>query len=666
MIVVQEEPVMHLGIHRLTSGAVFVSAFCTAWLVVAPARSMDPEPKVDAAHQTPQAVAPPGSDESSSSNESAADVSTAAPVSQARPAASPQDDKPGPDDKPAEAPIRPTLDPATLDGVQPGRTTRDQLHQQWGKPLSFIRIAGGSRETFHLAKLGRVRATVTENVVHSLVVRVENPIALSIVVSRLAIDDVEPVNVYDERGELLGAAYPQRGVLLGYVPRTQPPRVFQIVIEPLDAQPFLARAEARMATRYADCLADVRQALELSPDNVRAYGMLAEVALRAGDLDVALRSAQKAIELAPDEPAHRLLVACVLAASGDYQQAIARVRDVIAEPNVPDIVAARARTLWGDYLARSARCDYAGAIKQHQHAIKLAEPLAAHNLYAVRRAAKEILVDAHLGVAYTIGWGRWQQKSTMAMKWIDRATSIADELVAHERAGPEMHLRIYTGALAALAGMAEPPDAEKYIRGVGQVGKRMYDEAVDGGYRARLAWQMAEALSDAVEIERARHQPERALALGDTSRTLFDESQAMAGRLPTYNYQRGRLCYRLGTVYAVEKADHVQAVTWFDEASPLLEKPVPAAAVDAATQGEAFVSMAVSYWELDNRSEALRLTRQGLKLMEQAVSEGLLDSTALAIPYSNMASMNKALGDIEAAKKYSALAARYEAEAAAK
>jgi tetratricopeptide (TPR) repeat protein len=328
---------------------------------------------------------------------------------------------------------------------------------------------------------------------------------------------------------------------------------------------------------------------------------------------------------------------------------------------VPGIVAARAWCLWGDCLAKSAKRDYAGALKHHQQAIKLAEPLARHDQYAVRRAAKELLVDAHLAVAYDIGWGRWQQKSTVVPNWIDRAKAFADQLVDHERMGPEIHLRVYAQALAALAGIAQPPDAGKWIRGADSLGTRLYDDAVDGTYRADIAWQMAGAFSHAVEIEAARHQPDQAVSLGNMALELFDDSQSVSARLPTYHYERGRLCYRMGVVYAVERGDHAQAVTWFDRAAPLLEKPVPATAVDVGTQGEAFVGMAVTYWELDNRSEALRLTSQGLKLMEQAVGEGLLEAAALAIPYGNMASMHESLGDIEAAKNFSELAARHEA-----
>jgi hypothetical protein len=85
--------------------------------------------------------------------------------------------------------------------------------------------------------------------------------------------------------------------------------------------------------------------------------------------------------------------------------------------------------------------------------------------------------------------------------------------------------------------------------------------------------------------------------------------------------------------------------------------------VDSGKQGETFVSMAVSYWETGNRREGLRLTNQGVRMMQTAADEGLLEKSALAIPYGNLASMHEQLGDGPEAKKFSELASRYEAAA---
>ena len=70
-------------------------------------------------------------------------------------------------------------------------------------------------------------------------------------------------------------------------------------------------------------------------------------------------------------------------------------------------------------MAAAKEHDYTEAIKHHMHAIKLAEPLVSSPQVAVRRAAKEVLVDANLAVAHDVGWGRWQQKAKVVPKWID-------------------------------------------------------------------------------------------------------------------------------------------------------------------------------------------------------------------------------------------------------
>ena len=128
---------------------------------------------------------------------------------------------------------------------------------------------------------------------------------------------------------------------------------------------------------------------------------------------------------------------------------------------------------------------------------------------------------------------------------------------------------------------------------------------------------------------------------------------------PVEAYLLGRLYFRLGSVCALHVKDPQQAVTWFERAIPLLERPVPAAALaEAGRHGESFVSMAVSYWAVGSHEEAVRLTRDGLKLMEQAVKDGTLDQEALRVPYTNLATMHRFLGDDEQADAFSSMAAR--------
>ena len=70
--------------------------------------------------------------------------------------------------------------------------------------------------------------------------------------------------------------------------------------------------------------------------------------------------------------------------------------------------------------------------------------------------------------------------------------------------------------------------------------------------------------------------------------------------------------------------------------------------------------MAVSYWEQTDKHEAVRLTEQGVKLLEQAADDGLLEKTALAIPYGNLASMHQDIGNSRQASTFAELAAKVE------
>ncbi len=552
------------------------------------------------------------------------------------------------------------LDPASLDGVRPGITTRVELHKQWGKPVQSQRVAGGAREFYDLQGLGRVQAAIFAEIVNSLTVQVAKPMPLTEIAKRLELAPFEPAEIFDEAGELLGAVYPERGVLLGYLPRSKPPQVFQVVVEPIDAQHFVARADARLDGRYELAIADVQRALSISSDHPQALHLHGELMLRCGRLEEALQSAQRAADLEPDAAGHRLLVARALATAGDYPAAITCLRELLEEPKLEDLDAARAALYYGDYLGQSAKRDFAEALKRHQRAIELAEPLMASKDRTLRRAAKEVLLGAHLGVAYDIGHGHWQQKTNAVAKWVDRAAVFAEDLMRKENAGSEPRLDVYIGALAAIAGIDSPPDVAKWVAGTRTLGQKLFDDARDPLRRAEIAWQLSRALSEAVKIETDGGRGDDAYMLGTVALALMDEAAPIATGLPTYNYHRGRLCYRIGAAYALARNDHVEALVWFERASPLLEAPVPAAAVESGSQGETFVSMGVSYWEQQSRDEALRLTNQGLRLMELAVEGGTLAPAALAVPYGNLSVMHEELGDAEQAKWCADLARRYE------
>jgi hypothetical protein len=62
--------------------------------------------------------------------------------------------------------------------------------------------------------------------------------------------------------------------------------------------------------------------------------------------------------------------------------------------------------------------------------------------------------------------------------------------------------------------------------------------------------------------------------------------------------------------------------------------------------------MAVSFWEAEKREEALALTEKGMRHIQEAVDRGEIDRSALAAPLSNLANMNRLLGNEEKAATY--------------
>ena len=164
------------------------------------------------------------------------------------------------------------------------------------------------------------------------------------------------------------------------------------------------------------------------------------------------------------------------------------------------------------------------------------------------------------------------------------------------------------------------------------------------------------ALYDALQVHQMRGEHETALQFGEQAIGYLEP----AGDEPastTTSYLLGRLYFRLGAIHAIRDGNHDAAVVWFDKAMPELAKPAPPGAVEElGRHGETFVSMGVSYWETKQKERAIELTEEGLKLMEQAVEQGTLQETALAVPYNNLSSMHRQMGREEQARRFEQLA----------
>lgn len=553
-------------------------------------------------------------------------------------------------------------EPAHFKDVQPGTTTAEELELAWGPPRQIAETDGRVEHVYALAPFELVVVTLADGVVSSIFVSLREPIAAEQLSAELGLKGIEPVSVPDEVGTLLGEAYPERGVLFSYAAESQDRLVARIIVETIDAEPFVRRGEANVQLNYQMALDDLDAALRLDPTQHRAHWLRAQLFSDTGREHEALVAIDTALSYAPDEPEYRLTKCKILSLSGKHDAALEQCEAVLAMAKLPVETEAHAWLLKGDFVAAGSGRDYKRAMEHHVQAIKLARPLAEEKKVAVRRAAQDVLVSAHLAVARDIAWGVWNHKEEVVPKWIAQADSIAAAAIRRGDAPGDFHFRICQQALAAYVGMQGAADPTYWTEETVKTGQALIEQARDPWYRRRLEWELGMTLYDAVQVYHMRREYPQAMRFGPLAVQFLRDAEADRQDLPGHDYLMGRLYFRMGAIHLAHEKDHSKAIPWFNQSVPLMEKPIPASAMaDIGRQGETFVSMAVSYWETGDYEEAVRLTTRGVELMERAVDKGILHPEALAIGYGNLASMHSELGHADEARSFDELASRSEA-----
>ena len=548
------------------------------------------------------------------------------------------------------------VESASFNEIQPGVSTLEDLYEAWGKPAKTSKQKDDTLLVYQMRPFRSVSVQVSANIVRALIIHLDTPMTPEELTKKLRIDNLRSSEVVDKHGEILGRAFPERGVLFNYSTDTQSIRVAQILLEEIQSQSFVLRAENDLDGPYQANLDDLDFAIQLDPRDTRALWLRARVLLAAGQVMPATASINEAIRLEPLNQKYRIVRAKCLAHQGQFDRAMGELDTVLKQDGLPNIVRARGMLLLGDLIAEGPDRDYQEAIKLHTEAIKLANPLASSKLVAVRREAKDILVGAHLSVATDIGWGNWKRKPEVVPKWISRAVAFAEDAIANEGTSEKLWLRVAQRSLRASAGFKPPVDPGTWVDEADKVGSRLLAETDDLLARRSLRWEIGQVYAHALRIEHLRGEVGSGLKYGQLAQAHLE---AGAGQRNASQYARvelGQLYFSIGALYAVHKKDHVSAVDWYDKAEPLLTSQETAGPTDPSRLGESLVSMGVSYWEEGLQQKAIELTQQGAKLLETAVKRGAVEKSSLAVPYGNLATMSKQLGDQKKAKDYLELA----------
>ncbi len=607
---------------------------------------------------------PAGKDSSTKAVPAKDAASTPAPIDK-QPKAKPADDalRPTPEAQ-DDAPV--TIEAASFKGVIPGTSTKEGVEKAWGRPKNSTEAGGDLVQLYSVEPFKRVEVHYAGGKVSSIVIRFDRTFPAEAVAKQLGLSAIRGVSIRNDLGETLGLAYPERGVMFAFDAGDDPAKpsmkVSQIILEPLSAEPFVLRAENTIESRSDLSRRDLEQALVLEPGNARAHWLHSRTLAATEQHAKAAAAAAEAARLEPDNAQYRVTYAQSLAQSGRLSEAIEEAKKAAATAENRPHVKARATCLIGDLLASGPKPDFRKALEYHTKAIEIAGPLKADPHPAIRIAAKEVLVDAHLGAAHDIAWGDWKEKSKAVVRWLDRAGTAAEDLVVNEGGNPEQIFHVHARVLATCVGALGEIDPAPVAKAIVEAGDKLIAETRDPSHKAQLQWELGMALYDAVQICQMRAEYDKALKHGDAA-AVYMADAIQAKPSTASSYLLGRLYFRLGWIHAMRDRDHKAATEWFDKAVPLMEKaPSEELAGDCSRHGDAFVRMGYSYWENGQQQKAVALTQKGIKWMEQAVQQGTLDRSALAVPYGNLAAMHRKLGASDKADRYQELASRAKAE----
>lgn len=553
------------------------------------------------------------------------------------------------------------IDPASFRGVFPGKTTRDEVEASWGKGEPFARDDGTTGLFWNVEPFERVEVILDGEAVGSILIKLAEPTSVRELATQLEIADIRTVSVLDEQGISIGEVYPERGVIFSLKPGTQSAQA--LILEPLDPESFVLRAERELEVNTAFATADLQYAIEIDPRHLRGLRLLLALRCEQGKWAEALALARRAEAIDPDDIWTRLKHASVLTALEQTAAAREKVEAVRQQPNTSPLVVAQAERMLGRIQLGSAEPDYQKAVEHFSNAIKTSSPLLNARTESAQKAARDVLLDAHLGTALAIAKGTWQQKARVIPKWIVRSETVIDEATIDEDVERHaLELQLCRGALAVAAGSAESFDPLPWVKRLLKVRAELDSTTTDPWRRRQIDWEIGEGLSDALVATQKRGDAADMLENATLTAAYLERGAELRQLTATERKNLGDLLFRIGILYSLQKGDHATAVTWFDKALPLWESnPAFARDGELGQLGESLVSMAITYWQVDRRDDAVAINRKGIDLMVEAVRQQMLNEQSLAVAYGNLATMYAEQGDEEKARSYSDLAIRAEA-----
>jgi tetratricopeptide (TPR) repeat protein len=559
------------------------------------------------------------------------------------------------------------IESVRFQGIMVGEANKQELIAAWGEPIESVDTTEGSVLAYDIDPFQAVEVLIgRDDMVKAIKVALAAPLEPGHLAEQLSLNEFRPVTAMDDADQPLGQAFPERGVLFMFPwsntdalagDGATKPVVSHVVLQQVDPLAFAMRAENAPTGAYTEKIADLKTAVELDPHCAHAHWQLAKIYLATGQADKADDAAREACQIDPDNAKYQLCRASTQELLGQYDNAVVAVRSILDRDDLQPIDKAQALHQMGR-LASLGDVEIASkAISFHTRSIEMADTLASSDNGKERRAAKHLLVEAHMAVAEEIARQSFNQKVQNLSLWIGRASGLAEDFITNDGGNVELRLVIAQHALASLASFRPTLDPAPWVTEAEDAAKDLFAQSDDELWQARIKWELGLAYLHALRVEHVRRETQTALRYGE--KAVDNLAAGAASRQAVHSSEQlvGQLYFQMGAVHAVHQLDHVKAAQWYDKAEPLLTGTRPASELYAPRrEGEMLVSMGVTFWQLGEQDRALQLTQNGVNLVESAVEHGILAKSALAIPYGNLATMYQKVGENTTAAKYAALA----------
>lgn len=546
--------------------------------------------------------------------------------------------------------------------VTAGETTVKELKELWGEPKKTTKLHEKvDAFLYSFEGFNHIEILTFEDVVQSVAINLAEPLPSGQVREELseALQKSKPIMIADENGDVLGHVFPEKGVKFVFAPSEKAGvasnQVTRIAIEPIEAEPFVLRAEGYLKDLPSSSHQDLTNALKLETDNPKAYWLLSQIELARGNNAKASEYCEKAIEIDEMQLQYHVTMAKIIAQHNHTAEAKAYLEAMLTDSEKYPSIHASALCLLGDLYQIGSQADFDKASTYHQAAAKVASEQLGNANPTTRMNAKDTFLHAYLGVAKDVAWGKWSNNGEQAARrWVEEAKQIIKdpELSSNKPGTKDYPLKL---AIAELVVNSEFPSIEigPYVQNVLSESAELINRTDDPIQKMKYQWETGLALYNAGRVYQSRGDSNSAIKYCDLAARFLDGAMKNRTENLQDTYMMARVRFRLGSMYAIGKKDHNKAIECYNSARPMFERAAKNISADElGSLGDTFITMGVSYWTVGQQEQGLTVSLQGTKFIETAVEAKLLNPSSLVIPYRNLATMYRKLNQLENANRY--------------